>query len=147
MTKTTTDKTFQTKDPLTPFQNPPDKNPHEQLRENLYRGLSSGIFVLGLLKIGVSEMCEVLLWVPGCVTRCDRGGESKLAKNSVTYFMDGPGRFYKTRDGKIVHDLLRVSLSFRLEVPALYVGTFEHSDMPPWGVFSLMFNVQSVVMR
>src|SRR6218665_1060406 len=29
--------------------------------------------------------------VPGCVTKCDReGGGSKLAKNSVTYFMDGP---------------------------------------------------------
>jgi len=29
--------------------------------------------------------------VPGCVTKCDNGGGgSKLAKNSVTYFMDGP---------------------------------------------------------
>ena len=29
--------------------------------------------------------------LPGCVTKCDRGGGgSKLAKNSVTYFMDGP---------------------------------------------------------
>src|SRR6218665_1666950 len=29
--------------------------------------------------------------VLGCVTKCDRGmGGSKLAKNSVTYFMDGP---------------------------------------------------------
>src|SRR6218665_2155735 len=69
---------------------PPDKNLCEQLRQNLYRGLLSGIFVLGLLKIGGFEMCEVLLGVPGCVTKCDRGGGSKLAKNSVTYFMDGP---------------------------------------------------------
>ena len=43
---------------------------------------------------GGSEMCDVL-WrfcgVPGCVTKCDRGeGGSKLAKNSVMYFMDGP---------------------------------------------------------
>ena len=30
------------------------------------------------------------LGVPGCVTKCDRGRGSKLAKNSVTYFMDGP---------------------------------------------------------
>src|SRR6218665_2733495 len=31
------------------------------------------------------------LWgVSGCVTKCDRGGWSKLAKNSLTYFMDGP---------------------------------------------------------
>ena len=37
-------------------------------------------------------MCEVLSGegVSGCVTKCDRGGGSKLAKNSVMYFMDGP---------------------------------------------------------
>ena len=35
-------------------------------------------------------MYDVLLGVPGCVTKCDRGRGSKLAKNSVTYFMDGP---------------------------------------------------------
>ena len=36
-------------------------------------------------------MCDVLLGVPGRVTKCDRReGGSKLAKNSVTYFMDGP---------------------------------------------------------
>jgi len=29
--------------------------------------------------------------IPKCVTKCDRGsGASKLAKNNVTYFMDGP---------------------------------------------------------
>src|SRR6218665_3749021 len=85
-TKTTPDKTFQTKAPRTKA---PDKGPREQLRENLYRGLLSGFFVLGLLKIGGSDMCDVLLGVPVCVTKCDRGRGSKLAKNSVTYFMDG----------------------------------------------------------
>ena len=35
-------------------------------------------------------MCDVLSGVPGCVTKCDMGRGSKLAKNSVTYFMDGP---------------------------------------------------------
>ena len=30
--------------------------------------------------------------IPGCVTKCDRGRGSKLAKNGVTYFMDGPLR-------------------------------------------------------
>src|SRR6218665_2742160 len=76
----------------TPTQKAPDKRPREQLRENLYRGLLAGIVVLGLLKIGGgSEMCDVLLGgVPGCVTKCDRGRGSKLAKNSVTCFMDGP---------------------------------------------------------
>src|SRR6218665_1298055 len=35
-------------------------------------------------------MCDVLSGVPGCVTKYDRGrGRSKLAKNSVMYFMDG----------------------------------------------------------
>ena len=60
------------------------------MNENLYRGLLSGFFVLGLLKIGGgSEMCEYFWGVPGGVTKCDRvEGESKLAKNSVTYFMD-----------------------------------------------------------
>jgi len=48
------DKTFQTKDTLTKL---PDKNSHEQLRENLYKGLLSGFFVLGLLKIvGVRDV-------------------------------------------------------------------------------------------
>jgi len=38
--------------------------------------------------------------VPGCVTRCDSGrGGSKLAKNSVTYFMDGP---YVSKPLKII---------------------------------------------
>src|SRR6218665_1934080 len=81
-------KSFQTKDPLTKA---PDKSPREQLRENLYRGLLSGLFVLGLLKkSGGSEMCDVLLGGPGCVTKGDRGRGSKLAQNSVTYFMNGP---------------------------------------------------------
>jgi len=55
------DKTFQIKDPLT---KPPDKNPRVQLRENLYKGLLSGFFVLGVLKIGGSVMCDVLLGGP-----------------------------------------------------------------------------------
>ena len=39
-----------------------------------------------LLKIGGSEMCDILSEVPRCVTKCDRGRESKLVQNSVTYF-------------------------------------------------------------
>src|SRR6218665_3035018 len=36
-------------------------------------------------------MCDVLYGeAPRCVTKCDRGGGSKLVQNSVTYFMDGP---------------------------------------------------------
>src|SRR6218665_963172 len=69
--KTTPDKTFQTKNS--------DKIPREQLRENLYRGLLSGYFILGLLKIGGSEMCDVLLG-PRDVTKCDRGEVVKIGQ-------------------------------------------------------------------
>src|SRR6218665_3336195 len=85
-------KTFQTKDPLT---KPPDKKPREQLRENLYRGFLSGFLALGLLstKNRGGPRCVTYFGrrVQGCVTKCDRGkGGSKLAKISVTYFMDVP---------------------------------------------------------
>src|SRR6218665_878631 len=51
------------------------------------------VFCTRPTKNGGSEMCDVLFWgAPGCVTKCDRGRGSKLAKNSVTYmyFMDSP---------------------------------------------------------
>jgi|SRR6218665_661905 len=87
-TKTTPDKIFQAKDPLI---KPPDKNSRELLRQNLYKELLSGFFVLGLLKIGGSRCVTYFReWVPGCVTKCARGEGVKLTKNSVTYFMDGP---------------------------------------------------------
>jgi len=55
------------KDPLT-------KNPREQLRDNLYRGLLSGIFCTRPTKYG-EEVRDVtyFLGVPGCVTKCDKG--------------------------------------------------------------------------
>ena len=69
----------------TSLQKPPRTKPSRQktpdkTRQNLYRGLLSGFFVLGLPKSGG----------PRCVTKCDRGRGSKLAKNSMTYFMDSP---------------------------------------------------------
>ena len=62
-------------------QKTPDKNPREQLRENLYRGLLSGFFVLGLLQIG-GWFRDVWrnLGVPGCVTKCDRGRRVKISQ-------------------------------------------------------------------
>src|SRR6218665_691990 len=75
-----------------PDKRPPDKKPREQLRQNLYKGALSGFFVLGLLKIG-GPRC-VTYFFGGSPGMCDEvrqgGGGSKLAKNSVTYFMDGP---------------------------------------------------------
>ena len=98
-TKTTPDKTFQTKDQ---WQNPPDKNPDEQLRENLYRGLCPG-FLLGLLKMG-GPRCVTYFWGPGmCDKVWQRGGGSKLAKNSVTYFMDGPSYKLKLLTSCLLH--------------------------------------------
>src|SRR6218665_2734807 len=79
----------------TPGQNQQDKKTREQLRENLYWWLLYWFFVLGLLKIGGSPKYVTYFWegVPECVRRCDRGRVgSKLANNSVTYFMDGPFR-------------------------------------------------------
>src|SRR6218665_1361003 len=82
--------TFQTKDPLTKA---PDKSPREQLRQNLYRRLLSGFFVLSLVKIrGAGQGCVTyFLGGPGM---CDKvshiPGPPKLAKSSVTYFMDSP---------------------------------------------------------
>src|SRR6218665_2633782 len=75
----------------TPDKTPGQKPPRTTEREFVQRAFVR-VFVLGLLKIrgGESEMCGVLLGdVPGCVTKWDRGGGSKLAKYSVTYFMDG----------------------------------------------------------
>ena len=85
-----------------PGQNLPDKIPSDKTPrtktptnnwENLYRGLLPGFFVLGLLKIGG--------WSPRCVTYFGGSrdvwqsvtwgeGGSKLTKNRVTYFMNGP---------------------------------------------------------
>ena len=48
---------------------------------------------------GGSEMCDVLSGVPGRVTKCDSGRGSKLAKNSVIYFMDGPSGAYPENVG------------------------------------------------
>src|SRR6218665_2914343 len=67
------DKTFKTKDPLTKLL---DKNPHEQLRQKLYKGLLSGFFVLGLLNIGGGPRCVTYFrGVPRYVTR-GRGGKN-----------------------------------------------------------------------
>ena len=62
-----------------PSDKTPDKNPREQLTVNLYSGLLSRSFVLGLLKMGGSEMCDVLLGVPGWGFSKRESGE--LCKN------------------------------------------------------------------
>ena len=43
---------------------PPGQKPRKQLIHNLYKGLLPRFFVLGLLKIGGSDMCDVLYGRP-----------------------------------------------------------------------------------
>src|SRR6218665_3040276 len=77
-----------------PDKRPPDRTPGQKPPRTIEREFVQGAFVRDfctrLTKNGGSEMCDVLWGVPGCVTKCGRGRGSKLAKNSVTYFMDGP---------------------------------------------------------
>src|SRR6218665_1974712 len=75
-----------------PPEKKPDKNPREQLRQNLYKGAFLRVFCTRPPKNrgGGSRCVTYFRGVPGCVTKCDRGRGQKLAKNSVTYFMDGP---------------------------------------------------------
>src|SRR6218665_3305253 len=71
-------------------QNPRTKTPRTNEGEFVH-GAFVRFFVLGLLKMGGgSEICDVLLGVPGCVTKCDRERGVKIGQNSVTYFIDGP---------------------------------------------------------
>ena len=71
----------------TPGQKPPRTNETE---------FAQGAFVRAFCtrhtkNRGVRDMWRTFGGVSGCVTKCDSGeGGSKLAKNSMTYFMDGP---------------------------------------------------------
>jgi len=70
-------------------------------------------------------MRDVLSGVPGCVTTCDRGEVgSKLAKNSVTYFMDSPSdKFF------LKHALMKmIMIIAMLMMLMLYSSTFEVSN-------------------
>src|SRR6218665_1361650 len=84
-----------------PRQNLPDKRPSDQTpghkpprtieTEFVQGGFCPVIFVLGLLNVeGPRCVTYFREGVPGCVTMCDRGRGVKMAKNDVTYFMDGP---------------------------------------------------------
>src|SRR6218665_3485155 len=53
-------------------QKAPDNSPREQLRE-FVQGAFVRIFCTRPTKNGGSKMCNVLLGVLGCVTKCDRG--------------------------------------------------------------------------
>ena len=59
---------------ILPDKRPPDKSPGQKLPQTIEREFVQGafarVFVLGLLKIGGSEMCDVLLG--GCPGMCDK---------------------------------------------------------------------------
>src|SRR6218665_1713736 len=86
-TKATPNKSFQTKSTRT-------KHPgHEPPRTKTNLPVKTYVCMHVLLNIrGWFPRCVTYFrGVPRCVTMCDRGkGESKLVRNSVTYFMDGP---------------------------------------------------------
>ena len=58
-----------------PGQNLPDKSTREQLRDNLYRGLLSWFFVLGLLKMG-GRRCVTYFWGSRDVWQSVTGGKN-----------------------------------------------------------------------
>src|SRR6218665_1318574 len=82
-----------------PGQNLPDKRPLDktlgQKAPRTIERICTGVFcpeffVLDLLKMGGPRCVTYFRGGPGCVTKCDRKEGSKLTKNSMTYFMDGP---------------------------------------------------------
>src|SRR6218665_399782 len=76
-----------------PGQNPRTNTPRKIKRELVQRAFVQVFCTRPTKNRGRGPRCVTyfLEEVPGCVTKCDRGGGSKLAQNSVTYFMDGPG--------------------------------------------------------
>jgi len=73
-----------------PLTNPPGQTHPRAIEMEFVQRDFVRAFCTRPTKDGKSEMCDVLLGLLGCVTKCDIGRGSKLAKNSVTYFMDGP---------------------------------------------------------
>src|SRR6218665_2489850 len=83
--------------PPLPVKRPSDETPGQKPPRTIEREFVQGAFVRlfctrPIKNRGVSRCVTYFVGIPGCVTNCDREEESKLAKNSVTYFMDGPLR-------------------------------------------------------
>src|SRR6218665_337523 len=91
---------------------PPDKNPREQSRENLYNGFLSGFFVLGLLKIGGSEMCDVLSGGPGMCDSVTGGGVVKIGQKYRDVLYGRPHRPTISSRFPLFHYLFFTSLLF-----------------------------------
>src|SRR6218665_3214281 len=79
-TKTTPDKTLP--DKRSPDKTPQTKSHREQVRHNLYKGAFVRVFCTKPSENRGGPRCVTYFrGVPGCVTRCDRGGKnwSKIA--------------------------------------------------------------------
>ena len=61
-----------------------------------------------LLKIGGPRYVTYFWEVPRYVTKCDMGWESKLVKNSVTNFMDGP--LARGRTGRVYSSVMGLGI-------------------------------------
>ena len=71
--------------------NQPRQNPPRTIEIEFVQGTFVWDFCTRPTKNQGSQRCVTYFGgVPGCATKCDRGRGSKLAKNSETYFMDGP---------------------------------------------------------
>src|SRR6218665_2673548 len=79
----------------------PDKTPRQKPPRTIEIECVQGTFVWDFCtrptknRGGGSELCDVLSGGPRMCDKVEQGegeGESKLAKNSLTYFMDGPFR-------------------------------------------------------
>ena len=138
-TKTTQDKTFHTKDPPT---KPPGQKTPRTIEREFVQGVLSRFFVLGLPKMGGADMCYVLLGCPGMCDKLWQGeGGSKWAKNSVTYFMDGPenaeeGWIKLHPTGWDYDDTLWSMHSYNLRSKILYIIGF-HLWSDCWGIRGL----------
>src|SRR6218665_2925852 len=86
--KSTSDKTFQTRDKIL------GQKPPRTIEREFVQGAFVRVFCTRPTKNLGGPRCVTYFFggVPGCVT----GEGSKLAKNSVTYFMDGPIRLHMT---------------------------------------------------
>src|SRR6218665_1839414 len=71
-------------------QKTPGQRPSRTIEREFVQGAFVRIFCTRPTKNRGVPRCVTYFWgVPGCVTKCDGGGGSKLAKNCVTHFMDG----------------------------------------------------------
>src|SRR6218665_2552176 len=66
---------------------PPGQKPPLTIEIEFVQGVLVRMFCTRPTKMGGPRCVTYFSGVPGCVTKCDRGRGSKLARNNVTYFL------------------------------------------------------------